>query len=204
MNQVMQNIKSRRSKRFFLEKGIADEIINEIIEAGRYAPSGLNKQPWKFIVITKKDYIKRLSSIVKETTAKIARFLPLLKLFKSALKDPQVAGAIRKTVSSDSDTVFHNAPLLILITSDKREHYGAKDCALASQNMMLYANSLGIGSCFIGRAELLMKSREAMDIIKLPARHEIQSAVVFGYIPQDKYDSNMPNRRRDNIINWVR
>ena len=204
MNQIMANIKSRRSRRDFLDRSIPEEIIKEIIEAGRYAPSALNKQPWKFIVITNKDCIKKLSSIVKEITSRIAKYLPILKLFKSALKDPQVAGAIKKTISSDTDTVFYNAPLLILIVSDKREPYAGKDCALASQNMMLYANSLGISSCYIGRAEILEMSKAAKDIIGLPPRHKIQSAIVFGYASQSERDLIGPKRRSDNIINWVR
>jgi nitroreductase len=200
----MINIKSRRSKRCFLERSIPDEIIKEIIEAGCYAPSALNKQPWKFIVITNKDSIKRLSCIVKDITAKIAKYLTVLKLFKPVFRDPQVVAALRKTIATNTDTVFYNAPLLILIVSEKREPYAIKDCALASQNMMLYAHSLGISSCYIGRAEILKVSRAAKEIIGLPPRHTIQSAIVFGYAPEGEDDSIIPKRRQDNVINWVR
>lgn len=204
MNQIMANIKSRRSKRRFLDRNISEETIKEIIEAGRYAPSALNKQPWKFVVITNKDCIKKLSCIIKDKTAKIARFLPLLKLFRYRLRDPQIIGAIKKTIAGSTDTVFHNAPLLILIASDRKESFAGKDCTLASQNMMLYANSLGISSCFIGRAEMLQMSKRAKDIIGLPPRHNIHSAIVFGYVPESKDGPVVPERRRDNIINWVR
>jgi len=204
MNQIMVNIKSRRSRRDFLDRTIPDEIIKEIIEIGCYAPSALNKQPWKFIVITNKDCIKRLSAIVKGIATNITKFLPILKLFKPALGDPQAVSAIKKTISSDTDTVFHNAPLLILIVSDKKEPYAGKDCALASQNMMLYANSIGISTCYIGRADFLGMSRVAKDIIGLPPNHTIQSAIVFGYAPQSTDGSIIPKRRIDNIINWIR
>lgn len=204
MNQIMINIKSRRSKRCFLERRIPDDIIKEIIEAGCYAPSALNKQPWKFIVVTNKDSIKRLSCIVKDITAKIAKYLTVLKLFKPIFRDPQVVAALRKTISGDTDTVFYNAPLLILIASDKKEPYAGKDCTLASQNMMLYANSLGISSCYIGRTEILKMSKAAKEIVGLPPRHAIQSAIVFGYAPEGEDSSIVPKRRQDNIINWVR
>ena len=205
MNEILHNIKTRRSRRDFFDKSIPDEVVEEIIEAGRYAPSALNKQPWKFIVVTNKDIIKKLSSIVKEKTLKIVKFLPVLKLFKSALRDPQVIGAIKKTISSDDDTVFYNAPLLILIASEEGGGpYVSKDCAFASQNMMLYAHSLGISSCFIGRADFLKMSKTAKDIIGLPLHHIIQSAIVFGYTPQGENKPLAPARRKDNIINWVR
>ena len=204
MNQIMDNIKSRRSRRNFFDRDIPDEVISEIIEAGRYAPSALNKQPWKFIVITNKGLIKKLSSIVKEKTLKIIKFLPILKLLKPTLRDPQVIAAVRKTVSSDDDTVFYNAPLLIMIAADKKNgSFVTRDCALASQNMMLYAHSLGISSCFIGRADLLMMSKAAKDMIGLPHNHIIHAALVFGYSPQSEKSSG-PERSKNNIINWVR
>ena len=203
MNQIMANIKGRRSRRHFLARSIPEEIIREIIEAGSYAPSGLNKQPWKFIVITDRDCIQNLSSTVKAITAKIAKYLPILKLFKPELKDPQIVGAVKKTIAGGSDTVFYEAPLLILIASDEKEAFAGRDCALAAQNMMLYAHSLGIGSCFIGRADLLMRSKAAKDVMGLPPRHKLQAAVVFGYAPEEGKGAAAPARHKDNIINWV-
>lgn len=205
MNEIMAHIKARRSRRDFLDNEIPEEIIEEIIEAGRYAPSALNKQPWKFIIVTNRDSIKRLSGIVKGILVAILRFLRVLKVFKRELKDQQVIGAIKKTVSSNADTVFYNAPLLILIvSSNTASSYACRDCALASQNMMLYAHSLGIGSCFIGRADFLMRSREAKNIIGLPHQHKIHAAIVFGYVPPENQAPVIPMRRSDNIINWVR
>jgi nitroreductase len=203
MNQIMANIKSRRSRRSFLQKTIPDEVIREIIEAGCYAPSALNKQPWKYIVIADEGSIRKLSNIVKEKSAKIAKLLTILKLFKPSLRDPKVVGAIKKTISSNADTVFYDAPLLIFIVSDKREPFAHKDCTLASQNMMLFAHSLGISSCYIGRAEILNLDKIAKEIIGLPARHRIQSAIVFGYSSQEE-EPGEPKRRKDNIINWLR
>ena len=205
MNQIMVNIKSRRSRRNFFDRDISDGIIEETIEAGRYAPSALNKQPWKFIVIANRGLIRKLSSIIRDKSLTIVKFLPILKLFKSALRDPQVIGAVKKTVSSKEDAVFYNAPLLIIIAADKRSgQYVSKDCALASQNMMLYAHSVGISSCFIGRAEILQMSRIAKKMIGLPPYHMIQSAIVFGYAPQDTAKTLAPDRKKDNITNWVR
>jgi nitroreductase len=204
MNQVIDNIKSRRSKRSFLDKNIPDNVIHEIIEAGCYAPSALNKQPWKFIVITNKATIQKLSYIARGITYRIAKYLPILKFFKSTLRDPQIVGALKKTASGSTDTVFYNAPLLIIITSYKKEPYAVKDCALASQNMMLYANSVGLSSCYIGRAEILEMSRTARGIIGLQPGYIIQSAIVFGYASRDEDTQVAPARRKDNIINWMR
>ena len=204
MNEIMANIKSRRSRRAFLEKSIPEEIIEEILEAGRYAPSALNKQPWKFIVISNKDVIRQLSGIVRSTMIKLMPLLRLLRMFQPPLRDPQAMGAIKKTISTDGDTVFYKAPLLILIAAAKNaSRYSAKDCSLASQNMMLYAHSLGISSCFIGRGDFLAMSKEAKKITGLPPGHIIHSALIFGYAPAGE-TAPAPQRQKNNIINWVR
>jgi len=203
MNEIMANIKNRRSRRSFLDKNIPDAVIEEILEAARYAPSALNKQPWKFIVVSNKDVIRQLSGIIRGIMMRIAPLFPIFRIFKPELRDPKVMGAMNKTLSSDADTVFYNAPLLILVTAAKNaSRYAVKDCAFASQNMMLYAHSVGISSCFIGRADFLKMSKEARRIIGLPPGHVIHTAIVFGYAPANEAAA-VPERRRDNVINWV-
>ena len=54
MDSVMDNIKMRRSIRKYTDKYIPDDVVKKIIEAGRYAPSSHNSQPWRFVVITNK------------------------------------------------------------------------------------------------------------------------------------------------------
>jgi nitroreductase len=204
MNEIMENIKSRRSRRSFLEKEIPADIIEDILEAGRYAPSALNKQPWKFIVISNKDVIRKLSAIIRRVILKIVFFLPILKFFKPELKDPRVEAALKKTFSSDTDTVFYGAPLLILIVAhNKAGRYAVKDCSFAAQNMMLYANSVGIASCFIGRADMLGMSSEGKKILGLRPDYKIHAALVFGYTPMGE-EIPVPQRIKDNVINWVR
>ena len=204
MNQIMTAIKSRRSRRSFLEKGVPDDVINEILEAGRYAPSALNKQPWKFIVVTNRAAIKKLSSVVKTISGRMIANLALLRLFKSSLTDPRIVAAIKKVLGDSGDAVFFNAPLLIFVVADKKEHYAGKDCLLAAQNMMLYAHSAGVSSCFIGRADLLELSRAAKDLVGIPRRHAIQAVIAFGYSPAGNDQQAPPERRRDNVIKWVR
>ena len=202
MNQILSNIKERRSRREFTDRSIPEDDIERIIEAGRYAPSALNKQPWRFVVITDREAIRRLSVIVQNISRKILKFLPILKILKSSLRDEKIVSAIKKSATSQTDTVFFNAPLLILLLSDKKETYADKDCAIASQNMMLYAHSVGISSCYIGRADLLALSQDARNIIGMKPNLKLHSAVVFGYSPQTS-GSSVVERQRDNIINRI-
>ena len=76
--QLLDLIKSRRSIRSYLSDPIPDEDINSILEAGLYAPSGKNRQPWRFVVI--KD-VKTIRAIARATTyGKFARHAPVMIL----------------------------------------------------------------------------------------------------------------------------
>jgi nitroreductase len=91
-------IKTRRSIREFTDKPVSDDVINKIIEAGTWAPSGLNNQPWKFAVIkdrelkTKISGLTHYSNIVENSNALIAVFLDNGESYDRT-KDAQAVGA---------------------------------------------------------------------------------------------------------------
>lgn len=198
-NFIIDNIKSRRSIRNFQDTLIAKEIIEKIVEAGRFAPSALNRQPWKFIVINDKDLIEELSRITTARIKKLYKFIPLLKLFIKDLKDQRVVNALKKTVESPQDTVFHNAPLLIFIANDIRFDDTRHDCYLAAQNMMLAAHSLGIGSCFIGRSQVIPR-KLLLNKFSLPNFYDVKVHIAFGY---PKEFPKTPAARREDIVKWI-
>jgi nitroreductase len=97
-NQILEVIKSRRSVREYQNKEIKDEMIENILEAGRWAPSGLNNQPWSFIVITNKKIAHsmaectRYGSIIRSAPLLIAVFLDSNAMYDHT-KDTQACGA---------------------------------------------------------------------------------------------------------------
>ncbi len=96
-------IKTRRSIRKFTSEPVADEIISRIIEAGMWAPSGLNNQPWKFAVIkdrglkTSISHLTRYSQIVLKANALIAVFLDHSESYDRT-KDTQAIGAVMQNM----------------------------------------------------------------------------------------------------------
>ena len=64
MNEIMKNILTRRSIRGFQEKEIPKEELEQIVQAGLYAPSGHNYQTWKFTVVTSKEEIQKLAEMI--------------------------------------------------------------------------------------------------------------------------------------------
>ncbi len=142
-NAVLDNIYGRRSVRNFSDKEVPDEILKEIIRAGTYAPTAMNQQPWRFVVVKNRGLIEEYDERAK-------------KLFVAAFKDttiPALAGYVR-ALSNPGVRLFFGAPVLILVFASPGID-ADYDCALAAENMMLAAHSLGIGSCWIGLAGLL-------------------------------------------------
>ena len=200
MNSIIENIKSRRSVRSYLDEEVPKDLIEEIVEAGRYAPSALNKQPWEFIIITNKGLIRELSGVIREITKRILIMAPILRWFNRQLRDESTISAIRKTATSREDTVFYDAPVIIFIVSNQLDPWVEINCALAAQNMMLAAHSLGLGSCFIGRAILLSKDKRSSKKLGLKKGYKIYAALIFGY-PRE-FPKKFPSRRKDNLICW--
>ena len=95
---MLEEIKTRRSIRKFTPDPIDDTIIYQIIEMGMWAPSGLNNQPWKFVVVENRDYLERLSQqtgysqVIKNAPVCIAVFLDTAESYHRE-KDIQAIGA---------------------------------------------------------------------------------------------------------------
>lgn len=200
MDYVIENIKSRRSVRVYLDQPVQKRLIEDILEAARFAPSALNKQPWEFIVITNKNLINELSSAIKKIIKRLFLMLPVLKLINKNLRDERTIAAMQKTAASAKDTVFYNAPAVIFIVTKSRDQWAAADCTLAAENMMLAAHSLGLGSCFIGRVKVLSLNKKLLRKIGIAPGYTIHAALIFGY-PKE-FPKTAPQRKKDNIICW--
>jgi len=177
MNNVIDNIKNRRSIRKYIDKAVSQKNIKQLIEAGRYAPSSHNSQPWRFVVVSDKKKIQGLSSDIKRWYKRLLIFGPLLSLNSSLRK---LAESVKKRVESDKDLLFYDAPLVVLVCA-KPGGFSLVDCSLASQNMMLAARSLNIGSCWIGFADRAFSSNRLREKAGVPAGLKVMASLVFGY-----------------------
>ncbi|NQT06938.1 MAG: nitroreductase family protein [Candidatus Omnitrophica bacterium] len=196
-NNIIENIKSRRSVREFLDKPIPEDIAEKIIEAGRFAPSALNRQAWKFIPIDNKELISELSGIATKRVKMLYKLSPLLKPFMKDLKDERFLNTIKKTAENPGDTVFYGAPLVVFVAGDTGFSDARTDCHLAAQNMMLAAYSMGIGSCFIGRGRAIPK-KIFLKKIGLPPSYNIDACVIFGY--PKAFPKTPPARKEDTVL----
>ncbi len=189
-NEIFKNIYERRSVRNYRPDAVPDDAIREIIRAGTFAPSAMNMQPWRFVVIRNREMIKRLSDKAKELWVEQSKNMQSPDLQRLA-----------DMVSVQNFNLFYNAPLLIMIFADPRGFMPQVDCALAAQNMMLAARSLGLGSCLIGLAQPLERVSSIMKELGVPERHRLVGSMILGFPAGDVQEA--PERKRDVILRWI-
>ena len=188
-------ILTRRSTRVYSDKAVEQEKLEQVIEAGRHAPSGGNNQTTHFIVIRNKEVLDELARLVKQEFSKMEETPGMYK---------SMAAAIRR--SKGEIYIFHyQAPVLIL-TANKIE-YGNNiaDCACCLENMMIQANALDLGTCWINQLKWLNENEiitEYLRTIGLEADERVYGALSVGYAKIGLPDRK-PLPRTGNPVTWV-
>ena len=200
-NEVINTIKERRSIRKYDDKPIEKSIIQDIIQAGKYAPSPKNTQPWQFVVITKKDKIQDLSLQIKNELKKVVKKRFIKQFTYPELKEKETLFFLYGAAMAPKDVIFFNAPALVFIIT-KNRLFNNEACACSAQNMMLAAKSLGIGSCWIGFASILGLNKSIKVSIGIPTDYHIAAALIFGY-PKDAPSQTLMRKPMADIINWI-
>ena len=170
MNEVIKNILTRRGIRKYKNDMIPQDIINQIIEAGTYAASGMNRQPTIIIEITNKEMIDRLSKLNA-------------KIMGRPDKDP-----------------FYGAPVVLVVLADKNARTYLYDGSLVIGNMMLAAHSLNIGSCWIHRAKEEFETEEGKEILRdlgIEGDYEGIGHCILGYVDGEE---PAPLLRKENNV----
>lgn len=179
-NETLKVIYERRAIRKFIDKPVKKEDVEQLLDAARMAPSAINKQPWKFYVLTKKETIQNYS---KEITK--AAKMGILKIgLKEVVKTLIHPGNFHLKDGLDffkaDDPIFHGAPVVIFITSPKNNEWAALDIGMCSQNIMLAAKSLGLDSCPVGLAKFVEQSSIYPEL-NIPKSEQVNLAIVIGY-----------------------
>ena len=186
---------TRRSTRKYSEVMPDRELIEKVIKAGRYAPSGHNNQTTHFLVFTNKSILAELAEIVKQEFAKMEITEDMYISMKNAVN------ASKKGVF-----VFHyNAPVLIVTANQKGYGNAVADSACALENMMIMANSLDLGSCWINQLHWLDENpriRAFLYEYGLKEEETVTAGLVLGYAADGMPDRNAL-KRKGNPVTWV-
>jgi nitroreductase len=171
MNPVIDAIRQRRSIRSYEAKPVPREMLKAVIDAANEAPSAMNSQPWRLVVIEDADARRRL----------LAAALPQAKKITEQVKDvdPERYEMIRKRYAELPDPVYYSAPAVIFVIG--RGRYAAHSCPLACENMMLAAHSLGLGCCWVGFGSMVTEDGEARKLLELADDEMIFGPILIGY-----------------------
>ena len=132
MNEVIKAILARRSVRAFQDRQIKKEGLDVILKCVTYAPSAMNSQNWHFTAIRDTAFIEEANDWI---TSEI-----------KASGNPTLEGILERS----NGRVFRNAACVIIVSTERQDRFGLINASAATQNMLLAAHSLGIGSCWIG------------------------------------------------------
>jgi nitroreductase len=184
MNEVLKAIKSRRSIRSYRPEQISREELDLIIEAGIYAPYGPPAQPWHFTVVQSPEAIRRINAVSKDAMAK------------------SNVEWIKKFGSNPDIDITHKAPTLIVVSGKKDSLTALTDCSAAVENMLLAAESLNIGSIWLGFAMFCFQSEGEAAKLGIPEGYAPVHTAAFGYKAQDT-QPKAPARNYD-VVNYIR
>lgn len=190
---LFETINTRRSCRQYRSDPVPKALLEEVVEAGRMAPSGGNNQTTHFIVIQKP---QKLAGLRDTLTAVMAN---------TPVRDgmpPQMVALINRAKEGPVD-VNYGAPVLILTANKKGYSNAMADCACALENMMLAASAKGIGSCWINLYALLRDVpplRGYIESLGMAADEEVCGALVVGFT--DKLETT-PLPRSGNPVTFV-
>ena len=167
LNPVLSNIMARRSVRKYLDKPVEHEKLEVIVRCGINAPSGMNRQPWLIRVVEDQKLITSVTEV-----------------YKKANPDQ---------VSRDKDfkNMFRNAPNLICVCTPAKGG-GDLDAGLLGENIMLAAQSIGLGTCCLGGPVRFLKtnpdSKFFLDRLEIPEDYQLNYIIAIGY-PDEQPDA---------------
>ena len=203
MNEVIEAIKNRRSVRSFKPDIIPRDVIEVIIEAGNHAPSrgrmeqgGITFQPWRFVVVEDLEFRLKLVQttlpIWKQSIEGMKEFQP--EMYENVMKQYE-------TMNEPKDMVYHSAPVIIFVIGPNDY---AVSCALACENIMVAATSLGLGSCYVGFGSMVTGNPDVVEALELTEGERIYGPIVLGY-PEEESSvlAGIGQEKKDPKVKWI-
>ena len=184
MNDTIKTIKKRRSIRNYKEKQISDEEIKIILEAGLYAPhgSGQLEEYIHFAVIQNKSILEKINNLAKEFA-----------------KQSEMEW-LRNFGNDINFNCLYNAQTLIIISYNEKWIQPETDCAAATQNILLAAESIGLGGCWLYFPLQAFYSEDCKKLqseLKIPNGYKPITTIIIGYKADEEL--NIPKKEIKNI-----
>lgn len=176
MNETMMTLVERRSVRKYKKDSIPQELLDEVLKAGIYAPTARGMQDPEIVVIQNKDVIARLTKLNAKIMGNVAI-------------DP-----------------FYGAPVILMVIGHKEAHNTIYDGSCVIDNMLNAAYSVGLGSCWIHRAKEELDTEEGREILKLAGIENPEDYIGIGHVILGYPEGNLPpaKPRKENRVHYIK
>lgn len=171
MNPVIEAIMTRRSVRSYDARSVPSDLLKIIIKAGNEAPSAMNSQPWRFVVIQEESARRSLLRAAKPAAQRL--FNDLREI------NPERVQVIMQRFRELEDPIYYEAPVIIFVIGSGR--YASHSCPLACENMLLAAHSLGLGCCWVGLGALAAEDSGTRNLLDLKDDETVFGPILVGY-----------------------
>ncbi|MCL2782513.1 MAG: nitroreductase family protein [Propionibacteriaceae bacterium] len=169
-SKTLDVIAQRYSCRVYSDKPLPNDVVDAITTAGLHAPSAVNRQPWRLIVVRNKTVLDELN-----------------QTGMTLLKDADPAGYER--MQGRGGTLTYDAPVVVMIVGqDGVSQYTDLDCGIVASHLVLAAASLGVDSCIAAMPGLALAGDGGADLrlrIGLPDGFHFALSVLLGYAAGD-------------------
>jgi nitroreductase len=212
--QLVSLMRSRRSCRNFLDTPVDSGSLEDLVKIGITAPSGTNSQKWTFTILPDRQVVLRLGTAIGRFFERLNRIAgnPILRrslklLGRSQLEDyylehhDSVREALVEWKTDGIDRLFHGATAAILVGSETGASCPMEDALLATQNILLGAHSMGLGTCLIGFAVAAMRKDPTIKrTLGIPKLEPVYAVIALGY-PDEAY--RRPAGRKKPLVRWA-
>ncbi len=195
--EALEALVTRRSTRNYKPDPVEQEKIDKILEAGRQAPSGGNNQTSHFFVIRNREVLDKLIVMTEKAFAAMEATENTYASMKHSINASKKGGYV----------FCYNAPVLIVVANRKDYGNNIADCACTIENMMVAANALDLGSCWINQLKWLNEDTEIVEYLRgfgMKENERVYGAVIIGY---PATESGLPNRNlmtlKGNEVTWI-
>ena len=182
--EALEAIYTRRSTRRFKDIPVEQEKLDKILDAGRQAPSGGNNQTNHLLVIRNKEVLKKLAAMAEKSFAAMEITEDMYKSMQNSVRAAKKGGYV----------FYYDAPMLIVVANRADYSNNIADCACALENMMVAANALDLGSCWINQLKWLNEDPDITEYLRSLGMKEyerVYGAVIIGY---PATETGLPNR----------
>jgi nitroreductase len=215
VSQLAALMRSRRSCRNYRDTPVDSAVLEDLVRMGVTAPSGTNSQKWTFTILPHRAAVVRLGTSVGRFFERLNRLAGnrvlrggLRLLGRRGLDDYYreyhdiVRDALVEWRSVRVDRLFHGAPAAILIGSEPGASCPAEDALLATENILLGAHAMGLGTCLIGFAVAAMhKDPGIKQALGIPKREPVYAVIALGYAD---VVYRRPAGRKRPLVRWAR